>query len=164
MITWQFNSEEDKRHLKESGISEKIVDILDSQKTFDHIFEHTKNLYKVFRASYMQKILLLSRGKNKLKEKDYFYTTPIHTSYQTDLYSRLIKALQDNGVQSNEYKQLSAQWAKYPCFISIGHNPQLYARKVKNIKIYEIQDSFSQTLQWEEPLINDSSKLELHSC
>ncbi|MCK5471697.1 hypothetical protein KAI54_00735, partial [Candidatus Gracilibacteria bacterium] len=65
LITWKFHSPDEEELLKSLGIKDKIIDIIDSHKTFDYIADHMKRIYKILEGTYFDKVALSKCGKHK---------------------------------------------------------------------------------------------------
>lgn len=160
LISWEFHSPDKSRKLKELGINNEIIDILDSHKNFGYVLEYTKNVYKLLVGDHVDKVLLAKRGKNRLTEKEFFCgKNCLFTHYQTDIYRKLIKITETKGLKSPERKKILEEWINYPQYIFIGHNPSIHARKVRDVKVYK-NSSGKVCLEWKEPLAGGGWKNE----
>ncbi len=153
LITWEFHSPNKKRDLRIFGISDEIIDVLDSHKGFDWVLDYTKNIYKVLMGEYSDKILLSKRGKNKMKKSEFFDSHFVSTHYQTKTYQELKKITDTKGIGSKRHKEVLEKWINYPCYISIGHNPSIRTRKVRNIKTY-INQNDAECIEWQEKTVS----------
>lgn len=148
LITWEHNlsyGEDEEEKLRECGIQNKIVDLVDSRWTFDRVLEHTKSLYKTFMAGYRDKISLL---KDKEVRVSFFQNAPLRTCYQDELYKELLDIQNKEGIESEKFRKVLERWGNYPQYIWIGHNPGIFTRKVKNVKADS--EHGKERLQWEE--------------
>jgi len=158
LITWEFYSPNKRENLERIGIDDEIVDILDSHKNFEGVLKYTKDIYKLLRGSYSDKVLLAKRGKKRMMEKEFFNLHSLNTHYKTRLYSKLIKTLEEKGIDSRKHKEISEKWTNYPQYIRIGHNPGIYTRKVRDVKVY-INNNDQEWIEWKEPLMNGCWKI-----
>lgn len=152
LITWEFYSQDKHKKIKELGIKDEIVDIIDSHKKFDDVLEYVKKIYVLLNGDYCDKLGFAKRGRYKIDEKEFFSRQPLMTSYKTSIYKNLIRALETKGIKSIEYKKLGEKWKKYPQYISIGLNPSIYARKVKNLKVHT--NDKGELIEWQEKNVN----------
>ncbi len=150
LITWEFHSQESEKELLKIGIKNKVINIVSPYKSFDYVLDYVKDIYRMLNASYSEKVRLIKRGKKGITKKDYFYSHPILTSYKTSLYKKLMDSLNDKGINSKEFENLSEKWKTYPSHISIGHNPSILALKVKNVVIYK--EGFIEKIEWYDPI------------
>jgi len=150
LMTWKFNAQNENSELKKNGIEDKIIDIISAYKDFDYIIEYTKSVYKLLVADYNTKISLAQRGKNRMKDEDFFISQPILNSYHSEIYQELVKSQKKDG--SKQYKKNIEKWKKYPTYINIGHNPSIYTRKVFNLS-YD-----GENIKWEELTVNSELK------
>lgn len=147
LITWEFHSGDEDKKLKEFGIRDKVVDIVNSRKDLGFMREHTKSLYKVLWGDYSCKVSSAKRKKRGEKE-DLFYS-PILTPYRSTLYRKLI----DNFEKGIRDEEAVKQWARSPQYVSVGNNPSFYARRVRNVRVYEIT-GIKELLCWEEKIVS----------
>jgi hypothetical protein len=158
LITWDFHSPDKNERLKECGIKNEIIDILDGRQTFDYVLDSIKHIYILLNGDIYNKFLFAKRSKNAREDREeYFRINLLHTSYQDKIYKELMEAFREKGIESEEYKKFSEKWVKYPAYISVGHNPSIYARKVYKLKLFINKDNI-ESLEWYEPLINGEQK------
>lgn len=160
LIRWGFHGANEDESLRRVGIENKIIDILNSRKTFDDVLEYTKNLYRVYELSLQEKIYLEHYTFGKKRKKDLFKgSVPVFTSYQSDLYRDMMECFRKKGLHSEEYENLLKEWVNYPQYVLVGHNPYLEAKKVYNLGLIKNKDGEA-TLEWEESLVNGKRNLE----
>lgn len=158
LISWEFHSSDKVNKLKEFGIENQIIDILDSRQTFEYIFDFVKHIYVLLNKDVYNKILFARRTKQaKTDREEFFKGNLLHTCRQDKLCIEMMNALDKKGIKSKEYKILSERWGKNPVYISIGHNPSIYARIVSNLKLSFDEDD-SEILEWDEPLQNGQKR------
>lgn len=149
LITWEFHAPEAKRQLQELGIKNRVIDVVDSHRDYEFIIGYTKEIYRLLVGEYSEKIALLKRGKQRLETDDYFHAHPVLTSYQTDLYQKLLKSSDD--LDSEKHKQLLDAWGNHAYFVSVGHNPSILGRKVTDIKVLRRNGYSDEWLEWYDP-------------
>jgi len=161
LVQWGCYGQDEDECLRQSGISEKIIDIISARKDFDkQIIEIAKDIYKRERLSFAEKIFLSNYSLGEKRKKEFFgRSTPVFTHYQSDLYRNLIKAINEEGLNSPRVKDLSDKWSKHPQYIIVGHNPYLEIIKVFNLSVYEDKDGGG-VIEWDRPLASGSFKRE----
>src|SRR5260221_7339640 len=132
LITWEFHSPNADEELRRLGITNRIIDIVDSHKDYDYIIDYTKNIYRLLMASYGEKLSLIKRSKDSITQDDFFYSHPVLTSYQSEVYKKMMNPNAD--IYSKEHEALLAQWENFT--VSVGHNPSILGRKVNNLKVF----------------------------
>lgn len=165
LVQWGCHGQDEDECLKQSGISEKVIDVITARKDFDkQIIEIAKDIYKRERLSFTEKIFLSNYSLGEKRKKEFFGgSAPVFTHYQSDLYRKLMKAINDNGLDSPKVEELSGKWSKYPQYIIVGHNPYLEIIKVFNLSVYEDKDG-NEVIEWDRPLANGSLKREKYEC
>ncbi len=123
---------DENEQLERLGIKNRVIDFLNSRKTFEVVSEYVKNLY-------IQKILSFSE---KAYLEDYIYgrknraemfgkRVPIFTHYQTELYRDIARCDKERGGHwSEECQILSKKFAALPQYISVGNNPSLEGKEI----------------------------------
>jgi len=160
LVQWGCHGQNEDECLKQSGISEKIIDVITARKDFDKIVEVAKDIYKSERLSFSEKIFLSNYLLGEKRKKEFFGgSTPVFTHYQSDLYRNLMKAINDKGLNSQKVKDLSIKWSNYPQYVIVGHNPYLEIIKVFNLSVYEDKDG-GEIIEWNRPLANGTLKRE----
>jgi len=150
LISWESCFKNEKEKFKEMGIRNKIIDIIDSHKDFDWVKNYVMNLYISLNAGYCEKMYLAGRkGELKKLEKrqKYFKSQPLFTHYKTDLYIKYDKALKRDS-RGSKFEKLHEGLIKMPKYISIGHNPNILARKAKDLKVYATKQNV--IIEWKE--------------
>jgi len=152
LISWDFYSPDKDKELKKLGINNEIIDILDSRQTFSYVLDFVKHIYVLLNNEIYGKILFARRSKQAKIERDgFFERNLLHTCYQDNIYREMMNAFRIKGMDSKEHQVLFEKWRKCPFYISLGHNPSIYARIVYDLKLSFNQDD-SEQLEWNEPL------------
>jgi len=161
LVQWGYHAQNENEYLKQSGIEEKVIDVISVRKDFDkQIIEIAKDIYKRKMLSFSEKIYLENYSMGKKRKKDFFSgSIPVFTHYQSGLYRNLMRTINDKGLGSPRVKALSDKWSKYPQYIIVGHNPYLEIIKVFNLSISEDKNG-NEIMEWDRPLANGSLKRE----
>jgi len=159
LVQWGFYAPNEEECLKRFGIREKVIDVISARKKFDkQIVEMAKDIYKREALSFSEKVFLSNYSKGKSNWEEFFGSqVPVSTHYQSDTYSNLIKAINENGLSDKKVKKLLAKWGKHPVYVKVGHNPHLEIRKVFNLFEYWDDDG-KEVLEWNYPLPNGNTK------
>lgn len=160
LIKWGFHSNNEDVRLADFGINNKFIDIVSVRVKLEDVMEYVKDIYKIFHLSFSEKAdLCLYNNGRKNRYKMFSGSVPVHTSFNSELYKNLIMVLETKGVDNKEYENLSKEWAKYPEYVIVGHNPYIEAWKVFNFTIYENENG-NEILEWERKLITGEIKKE----
>ena len=160
LVQWGFHAQNEDERLKQSGIKEKIIDVISIRKDFNKIAEVAKEIYKREMLSFSEKIYLENYSLGEKRKKEFFGgSVPIFTHYQSDVYRNLMKTINEKGLDDLKVKDLSNKWSKYPQYIIIGHNPYLKIIKVFNLSISKDKNG-NEIMEWDRPLVNGSFKRE----
>jgi len=161
LVQWGCYSQDEDKCLKQSGIKQKIVDVISARKDFDkHIVEIAKDIYKREMFSFSEKVYISNYSKGKKREKEFFGgAVPMFTHYESDLYRNLTKIIDEKDLGDPKVKDLFDKWSKYPQYIIVGYNPYLEIIKVFNLSVYESKDG-NEALERDRPLTDGSFKRE----
>jgi len=164
LVLWNFHGNNDDKYLERElysrGIKNKVIDILNTRRSYDKdIIETAKDIYRQT-ILYPSEKIPLANYNNGSKNMDNMFgsSIPIFTIYDSDIYRKITKEMSKD-IHSKESKRLLEQWKEYPKYVIVGHNPYLEIIKVKNITVYKNENG-TETIEWDRPLMNNESRHE----
>lgn len=161
IIRWRFYGMDEKKQLEKLGIKNAIVDFLNSRKTFEFVEEYVKTLYRLQMLSFSERAYLEDYKRGEKNKSELFgKSIPIFTHYQTPVYRDLMRCTQEKGLDDSECRALVEKLAAIPPYISVGHNPSLEGKQVRNLRVFK--DGWTNVLEWDETLGNGSERHETH--
>lgn len=150
LVQWIAHGKNEKKLLNKLGIKNKYIDIINARKNFDnYIIDYGKNIYRLYRLSFLEKASFADYNKGKINYNNFFNKNiPLSTHYHSQWYKDLTK-----NISSDKYKNLVKKYSNYPQYVIIGHNPSLEIIKVSNFTI-SIDLDGKEFINWDRPLMN----------
>jgi len=154
LVQWTFMSEQEEQKLKESGIDEKIIGIINSRKSFKKIYDLAIDIYAQNRATFLEKVSFMHYAKGEKNKKRFCKLSgPINTHYKSAVYQKII-SLDDPKLVDTK---LLKKWERHSEYVTIGYNPGLLIEKVYNIKVYE-KNNGPEIIEYDKKLANGKLK------
>ena len=162
LARWIWHGSDEEKRLRELNIPSTIADIISARKNFDAIVDIAKDLYMRQMLSISERFYYADYTKGKKRREDFFSAAPIMTNYNSPLYREAMELSRKNGMYHPKTQVLWEKFRKYPFYVSVGNNPSLEIKLVRNITIIKTADN-TEFLEWDEPLADGTSKRESHS-
>ncbi len=161
LIRWHFCAPSEEEQLKKIGIDNKIIDVVNTRKTFDQVIDMVKDIYRQTLLSLSEKIFLEHYSEGKKRKKYFFQRISMFTNCNTPLYRHYMKSFRENGMNHPVTENLYSKWRKYPVHAIIGNNPALEAILVYNVFCYKNVGGV-EILEWAELLADGTFKKEAY--
>lgn len=130
---------------------DKIVNIFNTRKNEEFIFEYVKDLYCYENFTLREKAVQSDYAYGAKYRKEFFEhgTVSISSSYTSSIYRDMMFDFRENGwSDSLRSKELLEKWKKYPQYYKIGNPVVIEARKVSNLILSG--ENGEAILEWDE--------------